>query len=56
MTDGGELAKAFWRTLAEISKNEKEKAIQYEDYDDALIVGLFEGLCREAEKSLGTRE
>jgi len=52
MTDGEEIARAIWRTLAEISKREKEKAIQCENYEDALVVGFLEGLFRGAEKSL----
>jgi hypothetical protein len=52
MTNGEEIAKAFWRTLAEISRKEKEKAIRYENYEDALVAGFLEGLFLEAEKSL----
>lgn len=50
MTNGDELRKAILITLAEISNKEKEKAIQYEKYDDALVAGFFEGLFREAAK------
>jgi len=52
MTSGDEISKAFWRTLAEISKKEREKAIQNENYEDALFAGFLEGLFREVEKSL----
>ena len=51
MTNGEEIAKAVWRTLAEISRKEKEKAIQYESYEDSLVAGFLEGVFREAEKS-----
>ena len=51
MTNAEEIAKAFWRTLAEISRKEKEKAIRYENYEDALVAGFLEGLFLEAEKS-----
>jgi hypothetical protein len=40
------------RTLAEISRKEKEKAIRSENYEDALVVGFLEGLFLEVEKSL----
>ena len=52
MTNGEEIAKVFWRTLAEISRKEKEKAIRYENYEDALFAGFLEGLFLEVEKSL----
>jgi hypothetical protein len=52
LTNGEEIAKVFWRTLAEISRKEKEKAIRYENYEDALFAGFLEGLFLEVEKSL----
>lgn len=52
MTNEDEIAKAFWGTLAEISKKEKEKAIKCENLEDALIAGVLEGIFREIEKSL----
>jgi hypothetical protein len=52
MTDGEEVAKVIWRTLAEIAKREKEKAINFGDYAEALLAGFLEGLFRGAEKSL----
>jgi hypothetical protein len=52
MTNGEEIATVIWRTLSEISKKEKEKAIQSENYEDALIASFFEGFFRELKTSL----
>ncbi len=48
MTNRDEIAKALWGTLSEISKKEKEKAMRCENYDDALVAGVLEGLFRQA--------
>jgi len=52
MTYEDEIAKAFWNTLAEILRKEKEKAIQCEYYEDALVAGILEGIFQSAGKSL----
>jgi len=52
MTYAEEVSKAIWRTLAEISKREKEKAIQCDNYEDALVASFLEVLFRKAERSL----
>jgi len=49
MTNGEEIAKIIWRTLAEISK--KEKLSNSENYEDALVASFLEALFREAERS-----
>jgi len=46
-----EIEKALCRVLAEIAEREKKKAIQVDNYGNALIAGFMEGLFREAEKS-----
>ena len=38
-------------TLAQIAQREKLKAIKEDDYGTAFLVGILEGIFREAEKS-----
>jgi hypothetical protein len=52
MTDGDEIGKALCRTFFEIAEREKKKAIQNDDYGVALVASIFEGVFKEAEKSL----
>lgn len=51
MAEGNEIGKALCRVLAEIAEREKRKAIQNDDYSDALIATFFEGVFKEAEHS-----
>ena len=51
MSDGDEIGKALCSALASIAGKEKEKAIQRQDYGDALIASFVEGLFKEAGKS-----
>ena len=51
MNDGDELAKALCRLFAEISKKEKTKAIESNDYGTAFAAAVFEGLFNEAGTS-----
>lgn len=51
MSSGNEIEKAFCRVLAEIADREKKKAIQNDDYGNALIASFVEGLFKEAERS-----
>ncbi len=46
-----EISKALCRVLAEIAEREKKKAIQNDEYGNALVATIFEGLFREAERS-----
>jgi len=46
-----EIEKALLRVLAEIAEREKKKAVQADNYGNALIAGFMEGLFRDAEKS-----
>ncbi len=50
MTDGKKIAKAVLATASEISKKEKEKAIQNENYGDAIVASIFQGLFQELSK------
>jgi hypothetical protein len=50
VTNGDEIASVILRTLSEISKKEKEKAVQKEDYPTAIAASVFEGLFRELNK------
>ena len=52
MTTGDEMAKTLCKLLAQIAEREKVKSIQKDDYDDAFIAAVVEGLFREAENSL----
>lgn len=45
-----EIAAAILGTLCEISKLEKEKAVQKENYPTAIAASVFEGLFRELSK------
>lgn len=54
MTQGEELGKIIARTLAEIMKSEREKAIKFGNYEDAIVAGFLEGIFREAESSFQT--
>jgi len=51
MSGENEIEKALCRVLAEIAEREKKKAIQNDNYGNALIAGFVEGLFREEEKS-----
>jgi len=51
MSDKKEIEKVLCNTLAVIAGREKEKAIQKDDYGNALIASFVEGLFREAERS-----
>lgn len=51
MAEGNEIGKALCRVLAEIARKEKKKAVQNNDYGDALIATIFEGFFKEAERS-----
>lgn len=51
MTEGDEIGRALCRVLAEIAEREKKKAIQNDNYGDALVATIFEGFFREAERS-----
>jgi len=37
--------------LAEIAERERKKAVQKDNYGDALVASIFEGIFREAECS-----
>jgi len=52
MSNEDEIGKALCRVLAEIAENEKAKAIQNDDYGNALIASVVEGFFKNAEKSL----
>lgn len=52
MTNQEEISKALCRAFVEIAEREKKKAIQNDDYGGALVVSIFEGLFKEAEKSI----
>ena len=51
MTEGNEIGRAICRVLAEIADREKKKAIQNDEYEDALVATIFKGLFQEAELS-----
>lgn len=51
MNSENEIGKAICRTLVEIAQREKKKAIQKEDYENALIASFIEGLFGQAERS-----
>ena len=51
MAEGSEIGKAICSVLAKIAAREKTKAIQNDDYEDALVATIFEGLFRQAELS-----
>ena len=51
IAESNEFGKAICRVLAEIAEREKKKAIQNDDYEDALVATLFKGLFQEAELS-----
>jgi len=48
LTYGEEVSNAIWKTLVKIFENETEKAIQRDDYEDALVASFLEGLFKEA--------
>ena len=50
MTNGNDIAGAILGTLCEISKKEKEKAVQKENYPTAIAASFFEGFFRELNK------
>ena len=52
MTNGEEIGRALCRAFAEIAEREKKKAIQEDDYSEALISSFVEGLFKEMEKSI----
>ena len=52
MTDGDEIGKALCRTFAEIAGKERKKAIRNDDYAVALVASVFEGLFKDAAKSV----
>lgn len=51
MTEGSEIGKAICRVLAEIAEREKKKAIQNDEYGDALVATILKSLFKEAELS-----
>jgi len=51
MTENNEIGKSLCRTLALIARREKEKAIEKDDYGNALVATIFEGFFKEAENS-----
>ncbi len=51
MTVENEIKKAFCKTLAEIAEKEKKKAIQNNEYIDAIFAGFVEGFFKQAERS-----
>ena len=51
MTERNEIGKGLCKILAEIAERESRKAIQNDDYGDALVATIFAGLFREAERS-----
>jgi len=51
MTENKEIGKAICRVLVEIAQREKKKAIQNDEYGDALVATIFEGLFKQAELS-----
>jgi len=51
MTENKEIDKAICRVLVEIAQREKKKAIQNDEYGDALVATIFEGLFKQAELS-----
>ena len=52
MTSGDEIGKVLCRTFIKIAEREKRKAIKNDDYGGALIVSIFEGFAKEAQKSI----
>lgn len=51
MTESSEISKALCKVLAEIAERERKKAVQDDNYGDALVASIFEGIFREAERS-----
>jgi len=51
IAESNEISKAICRVLAEIAESEKKKAIQNDDYGNALVATIFEGIFKEAELS-----
>lgn len=52
MTNGEEINRGICKTLVEILERQKKKAIECDNYEDALILSFISGLIRETEKSL----
>ena len=50
MEKENEIAAAILGILCEISKKEKEKAVQKENYPTAIAASVFEGIFRELSK------
>lgn len=47
MANGDKIANAILEALTEISKKEKEKAVQSENYAGVIVASIFEGLFQE---------
>jgi len=50
-SDIDEIGKALCKVLAEIAEREKKKAVEIDDYGQALVAALFEGFFKEAMHS-----
>lgn len=51
MTESNEMGKAICRVLWEIAQREKKKAVEEDEYGDALVATIFEELFKQAELS-----
>jgi len=51
ITESNEIRKAICRVLCEIAQQEKKKAVEKNEYGDALVASIFEGLFKQAELS-----
>jgi len=52
MINEEEISRGICKTLVEILERQKKKAIQCDNYEDALILSFLGSLLRETEKSL----
>ena len=52
MSGGEEIVAAIYRTLTQIAEKEKRKAINEDDYGSAFLIGILEGIFKEAERSV----
>jgi hypothetical protein len=53
MTESNEVGKAICKVLWEIAQQERRNAVAKNEYGDALVASIFEGLFKQAELSFG---